>query len=271
MVENVVYFKVTRSFVRFEANQIGESMDTFTFTLNEIYQYILNRGMEHPIVLVILMYLRFVSILQLLRLAESDASKTKFLSGFIFLSMFYSISHIINYVFLEADWFRSWYCASPAILKSLYRNAILFSKTINKKNTCTDSFMEWVIRDKRMYLGKFVFDEVDSFLHQVRQVAMQLDQNLGLRTVKIKNSKKNTSKRLDCTVHRHFQSPFCTPTEIPFCRPTVYSRRVCSFHSNKSIRRWFSLLATATATAASLPYLCDNHYSTQLVHMLLPR
>ena len=171
----------------------GETIDIRTV---DVIEFIIKRGREYPTVFFLFCYVRFINVLQLLRISEHQASISLFLTAFKFISIFCCISHNTGYVSLGADWFRTWYCASPA-LQSLYEKTILFRKTVNLRNIFSDRFMEWVIRNTRFYLRKFASGSANTHYNHVWSVALHLNNTLATNKVIIKVRIYNTTTKTE--------------------------------------------------------------------------
>jgi hypothetical protein len=120
--------------------------------------------------LVILFELRFAEVIFLLRQAEKESRHEIFISCMKYLLPLFSSTHSTKYVLMLSDLLVDWYCSSDAE-KIIFAKAILTRKTVNGANIFTDRYVEWMMKDMRIWLGKYASVHHKSL---VKQVALTL-------------------------------------------------------------------------------------------------
>ena len=121
--------------------------------------------------------------------SEKEGKSDLFIAAMRFLLPLFASNHATKYVSLVADLLVDWFCSSDAE-KIIYANAIFTRKTKNGANIFTDRYFEWMVRDLRIWLGKF------TTLHHhtlVREVAATLIERKKQKAEGTKNDRQGGS------------------------------------------------------------------------------
>jgi hypothetical protein len=150
----------------------------------DLVEYMLARAKKEPLAFCILIELRFAEVIFLLYQSEKKSRHDLFIASMKFLLPFYTSSHAVKYVSMISDFLIDWFCSSDAE-KIIFSKAILTRKTKNGSSIFSDRFVEWMMRDMRMWLGKHASTHHHNL---VEQVAVSLDE--------MKKAKKVAAKQV---------------------------------------------------------------------------
>ena len=75
-------------------------------------------------------------------------------------------THATKYVSMITDFLTDWYCASDAD-KVIFTKAVLTRDTLHGKKIFTDRFVEWMMKDFRVWLGKYSTSHHESLFEKV--------------------------------------------------------------------------------------------------------
>ena len=183
-----MYVAALRSMIKDkEAN--AESPST-KFIPTDLVDFMVARAKIEPLAFCVLIELRFAEIIFLFHQAEKQSRNDLFLASIKFLLPLYASTHAIKYVSMLSDFLIDWYCMSETE-KIIFAKAVITRKTKNGRNICTDRFVEWMMRDMRMWLGK----HASTHHHKlVKQVAVTLNDR---KKKKSENAKKRKAVTLD--------------------------------------------------------------------------
>lgn len=122
----------------------------------EVADYILERCQEEPFVFVMLMQLRFYSVIEMIRGAERSGAKGDaelYRVAIRYAQVLFALTHATSYVRIVAECLVGWECQSDADHK-IYDEFLFTRQTANGKTIFADRFVEWIVKDIRFYLGK---------------------------------------------------------------------------------------------------------------------
>lgn len=103
--------------------------------------------------MVALIEMRFAHLIFMLNESETQSNDKLFRTVQKYFLRLFASTHCTKYVSMMTDFFVHWYCCSPAE-KILFAKAIFTRKTKNNKSVFVDRFVEFMMRDFRMWLGK---------------------------------------------------------------------------------------------------------------------
>ncbi len=166
---------------------------------------------EHPIALCILLELRFAEVIFMLHESEKRSKNDLFIAAMKFMLPLFATNHATKYVSLVSDFLVDWFCSSDAE-KIIYAKAIFTRKTKNGANVFTDRYFEWMVKDLRLWLGKFT-----SLHHHtlIKEVAATLNER---KKVKVEGTKKRKKSEGDHIKHLPIDHSFCEV--LTFCLDT---------------------------------------------------
>ena len=121
----------------------------------DVLDHMITRAKSHPIALCILVELRYAEVIFMLQDCERTSRCDLFLASIKFLSPLLATTHATTYVSMTADFLIDWSCMSDPE-KIIYAKALLTRKTIHGCNIFMDRFVEWMIKDFRQWLGKYI-------------------------------------------------------------------------------------------------------------------
>ena len=169
--------------------QSEPSTSTLKFDPSNLIDFMVSRAKEEPLAFCVLIELRFAEVIFLLHQAEKQSRNDLFLASIKFLLPLYASSHAIKYVSMLSDFLIDWHCMSQAE-KIIFAKAIITRNIKNGRNLFTDRFVEWMMRDMRMWLGK----HASTHHHKlVEQVAVTLNERKKQKSEGAKKKKKDDS------------------------------------------------------------------------------
>lgn len=160
------------------------------FSPCDLVDFMINRALEEPIAFCILIELRFAEVIFMLHQSEKESRSDLFMSCLRLLLPLYASSHATKYVSMVTDFLVEWYCMSTAE-KILWAKGVLTRDTKDGCKIFTDLFVEWMMRDMRMWLGKHSSQHHDKL---VEQTAVMLNDLKIDRSIGAKRRKKNNDK-----------------------------------------------------------------------------
>ena len=140
--------------------------DAALLTASDGVDYMIDRAEEHPLIMVILLELRYAELTFMLHEAEKKSNCNLYRTAMKFLAPLFAGTHATKYVSMTVDFFVDWFCASDCD-KIIFAKAIFTRKTKNGAKVFSDRFVEWMMRDLRMWLGKKANPHTDSLLAKV--------------------------------------------------------------------------------------------------------
>ena len=152
----------------------------------ELVDYMVERAEEHPLAFCILLELRFAEVIFLLQKCEKQNRVELFIASAKFLLPLYASSHATKYVSMLCDFLIDWHCMSNAE-RIIFSKAVMTRKTKNGKTIFTDRFVEWMMRDMRMWCGKYATAHHHNL---VQQVAATLNERKKLKMEGARNTKR---------------------------------------------------------------------------------
>ena len=167
-----MYVAALRSMIKCKSQEASSTTRDLEVKPSDLIDFMIWRAKAEPLAFCVLIELRFAEIIFLLHQAEKQSRNDLFLAGIKFLLPLYASSHAIKYVSMLSDFLVDWHCMSEAE-KIIFAKGVITRKTKNGKNIFTDRFVEWMMKDMRMWLGKH------SSLHHhklVEQVAITLNE-----------------------------------------------------------------------------------------------
>ena len=186
-----MYVAALRSMIKFKSQT---STGNLNVQPSDLIDFMVNRSKVEPLAFCILIELCFAEIIFLLHQSEKQSRNDLFLAGIKFLLLLYASSHAIKYVSMISDFLIEWYCMSEAE-KIIFARGIITRKTKNGCNIFTDRFVEWMMKDMRMWLGKH------SSIHHhklLEQVAITLNERKKKREGAQNRKPSNSCDRAVC-------------------------------------------------------------------------
>jgi hypothetical protein len=92
----------------------------FSISSSDVVDHMIQRAKEFPIVMIILIEIRYAEVIFMLHQSEKESDVSKFLTAMKFLSPMFASSHATKYVNMTADFLVEWYCKSDAEKVSRY-------------------------------------------------------------------------------------------------------------------------------------------------------
>lgn len=123
-------------------------------TAVDVHDFMLQRALEHDHCMVVLMWLHFVEISNLIRDSESENDPELYRAGATLSMLLFAKTNSTKYVRMGIEDFIWWQTSSEADRK-LYNAFYFTKKTTSGKHIFFDRFVEWVNKDVRFYLGKY--------------------------------------------------------------------------------------------------------------------
>ncbi len=175
---------------------IKSSEDTSkTFSPCDLVDFMINRATEEPIAFCILIELRFAEVIFMLHQSEKESQSNLFMSCLRFLLPLYASSHATKYVSMVTDFLVEWHCMSAAE-KIVWAKGVLTRETKNGSMVFTDRFVEWMMRDMRMWLGKHSSLHHDKLVEQTALMLNDMKIDKGVTAKKRRKNSDNGVKEL---------------------------------------------------------------------------
>jgi hypothetical protein len=212
MYHLAMYTAAIRSLVKAKRErEPGRVLDNVNVNPCDVVDHMVARAKEHPIALCILLELRFAEVIFMLHESEKKSKSELFIAAIRFLLPLFTTNHATKYVSLVSDFLVEWFCSSDAE-KIIYAKAIFTRKTKNGSNIFTDRYFEWMVKDLRMWLGKFT-----SIHHHtlIQEVAATLNERKKMKTEGATNKKKGDHVK-NLPIDRSFCEvlAFCLDTNL---------------------------------------------------------
>ena len=131
----------------------------------DVIDFMLERARHYPIVMVILLEIRFAEVVFMLHQAEQDSNESLYVTALKYLAPLFAATHATKYVELLAKFLVDWHCMSSAE-RVIFSNGIFTRKTKNGRNIFSDRFVEWMMRDLRMWCSNVATPHTASILER---------------------------------------------------------------------------------------------------------
>jgi hypothetical protein len=127
-----MYSAAIRSCLQTKArNNADNSCDEIKICARDVVDHMVDRAKQYPIVMMVLMELRFAQLTFMLHESERNGGDVNlFLTAQKFLGRLYASTHCTKYVSMLADFFVEWHCCSPAE-RIIFEKGIFTRKTKN--------------------------------------------------------------------------------------------------------------------------------------------
>lgn len=184
-----MYVAALRGMIKSKAKNVPEEQEVqmLKFKPCDVVDFMVQRAKVEPLAFCVLLELRFAEVIFMLHQCEKQSKNELFLASMKLLLPIYASSHAIKYVSMVSDFLIDWYCMSEAE-RIIFAKAVLTKKTKNSCTIFTDRFVEWMMRDMRMWLGKHAGPHHHKL---VEQVALSLNER---KKRKSEGAKPNTKK-----------------------------------------------------------------------------
>ena len=120
----------------------------------DVIDFMLVRAEKYPNVLCIMIEMRYAEVIFMLQEAEKKRDADMFRTALKLIAPLCASTHATKYVSMITDFLTDWYCASDAD-KVIFAKAVLTRDTLHGKKIFTDRFVEWMMKDFRVWLGKY--------------------------------------------------------------------------------------------------------------------
>ena len=131
----------------------------------DVVDFIVKRAKEYPIVMVILLEVRYAEVIFMLHKAEQDANADLYVTALKFLIPLFASTHATKYTNMVARFLVDWYCM-PDAEKTIFTKGVFTRKTKNGRNIWSDKFVEWMMRDLRMWCSHVATPHTASILER---------------------------------------------------------------------------------------------------------
>jgi len=120
----------------------------------DVHEYMLERACHYNICHIILMWLHFVEISNMIQYSEGWNDPELCRTGATLAMLLYAKTHCTKYIRIGFEQYVWWKTSSEA--DKILRDKFYFTKTTSRGKTIWfDRFVEWVNKDIRSYLGKY--------------------------------------------------------------------------------------------------------------------
>jgi hypothetical protein len=151
--------------LEFESSEAPVQQEKIKICATDIIDFMLKRARKYPIVMVILLEMRFAEVIFMLHNAEQDANEQLYMTALKYLAPLFAATHATKYVELLAKFLVEWHCMSDAE-KTIFAKCIFTRKTKNGRNVWSDRFVEWMMRDLRMWCSNVATPHTASILER---------------------------------------------------------------------------------------------------------
>ena len=179
--------------LEFESSAAPVQQEEIKICAIDIVDFMLARARKYPIVMVILLEMRFAEVIFMLHNAEQDADETLYLTALKYLAPLFAATHATKYVELLAKFLVEWHCMSDAE-KAIFAKGIFTRKTKNGRNVWSDRFVEWMMRDLRMWCSNVATPHTSSILERN---ALGLNRKKKAKTFGMRELDKNGNDEED--------------------------------------------------------------------------
>lgn len=157
-----------------------------TITPVDVHNHMIDRAVEHPICMAVLLDLRLVEIALLIRDSEKSGERgdiNLFITTMKFALTLFVVTHATHYAKICCEFLEWWELSSEADKK--FFTTYLFTKmSPNGKPIWVDRGVEWTIRHVRMFLGRYARpNHADKMDKIVPEIEFRVGAKRDLRTV----------------------------------------------------------------------------------------
>ena len=131
----------------------------------DVVDLMLARAKEYPIVMTMLIEIRYAEVIFMLHRAEQDADASLYVTALKYLGPLFASTHATKYVNMLVTFLVEWYCMSDAE-RVIFTKGIFTRKTRNGRNIWSDKFVEWMMRDLRMWCTNIATPNTASILER---------------------------------------------------------------------------------------------------------
>ena len=211
MYHLAMYTAAVRGLIKSKRDEREPGVESINLNPCDVVDHMVARAKEHPIALCILLELRFAEVIFMLHESEKRSKNELFIAAMKFMLPLFATNHATQYVNIVPEFLVDWFCSSD-VEKIIYSKAIFTRKTKNGSNVFTDRYFEWMVKDLRIWLGKFT-----SLHHHtlIREVAATLNER---KKVKVEGTKKRKKNEGDRIKHLPIDRSFCEV--LTFCLDT---------------------------------------------------
>ncbi len=112
-----------------------------SFCAADVIDFMLERAKKYPIVMVMLLEVRYAEVLFMLHEAEKKADVDLYLTAHKYLLPLFASTHAIKYVHMLSGFLVDWHCMSTAE-KCIFAKGLFTRKTKNGCNIFSDRYVE---------------------------------------------------------------------------------------------------------------------------------
>jgi hypothetical protein len=141
----------------------GRGPGAVTISAADVVDHMIQRSEQYPIIMVILIEIRYAEVIFMLHQAEKQGDVSKFITAMKYLTPMFTAAHATKYTSMAADFLVEWFCKSDAE-RIIFAEFIFTRKTKNGSNIYTDRFVEWMMKDIRTWCGNVATSNTSSFL-----------------------------------------------------------------------------------------------------------
>ena len=146
-----IYVSAMRSLLKLRRDAQGPEAD-LSVSATDVVDHMFERAKSYPIVFAILIEVRYAEVIFMLQQSESTSNIDQYISAMKYLAPMFTCAHATKYVPMVADFLVHWFCKST-FEKKVYTEFVFTRKTKNGSTIFPDRFVEWMIRDLRMWCG----------------------------------------------------------------------------------------------------------------------
>jgi hypothetical protein len=144
-----IYTSAIRALIVIKRN--GTTYDV-GISASDVVDHMISRAKVYPIIFVILIEIRFAEVIFMLHEAEREGNVDLYLTALKYLTPLFASAHATKYVAMSTDFLVEWFCKSDAE-KTIFAEFVFTRKTKNGKKIYSDRFVEWMMKDLRMWCG----------------------------------------------------------------------------------------------------------------------
>lgn len=146
-----IYVSAMRSLLKLRRDAQGPEAD-LSVSATDVVDHMFDRAKSYPIVFAILIEVRYAEVIFMLQQSESTSNIDQYISAMKYLAPMFTCAHATKYVPMVADFLVHWFCKST-FEKKVYTEFVFTRKTKNGSTIFPDRFVEWMMRDLRMWCG----------------------------------------------------------------------------------------------------------------------
>jgi hypothetical protein len=143
----------------------------------DVHAFMLQRASEHDHCMVVLMWLHFVEVTNIIRDSESENNANLYRTGARLAMLLFAKTHCTKYVLMGLEMFR-WSMVASEADKKMFDECFFTKQTADGKHIWFDRFVEWVNKDIRFYLGKYAKPNQETLM---QRTAILLKERIGRR------------------------------------------------------------------------------------------